>query len=207
MVRIFIFNSTILAVCAASALANPTIMLTKHPYQFSTGGPVVATVLTEPLTGYSVGETFPTFCIETDESLSYDHSYYVEISDSAMNGGAGGGTPDPLDARTAWLYNQFLDNLFTGELVVDSPTDGGLLQEAIWMFEEEIVIDTSNKYYTYANSNWAAIGNIKVMRNWEYPDLTGFRQDLLVRVPAPGAIVLASIGLGCIGWLRRHQSL
>ena len=166
----FIFASVVLFIIAGPVLAVPTVKLAAHNYQYGSGGPFTATVLTEGLPSHLVGTSFPTFCIEGNETISYGKSYYAEISDSAMPGGAGGPSPDPIGSKTAWLYDQFLNSTFTGNLVVDSKADGGLLQDAIWMFEEEKSMNTSNKYVAYANANcdWNDTGNIKVMRLWKY---------------------------------------
>jgi len=67
--------------------------------------------------------------------------------------------------------------------------------------------------YAAANaSNWTDIGNVRVVNLWTSYDpqtktYSGFAQDQLVLVPAPGALLLASIGMAVVGGLRRRQSV
>ena len=44
-----------------------------------------------------------------------------------------------------------------------------------------------------------SIGDIRVMNLWTNENHTGDAQDLLVRVPVPGAILLGILGLGVAG--------
>jgi len=60
------------------------------------------------------------------------------------------------------------------------------------------------------NSGWETIGNVRVMQMYNLnvadPSISS-RQDMLVIVPTPGAILLAGIGTTLIGVLRRRKAM
>ena len=89
-------------------------------------------------------DPFITFCLERNEYLNFSAQFtVVNIGPAAFNGGVGGGNPDPLDERTAWLYQSFRDgsltalgyNYSTGAAHVAS---ANALQRVFWGIEQEL---------------------------------------------------------------------
>ncbi|MBN1506222.1 MAG: PEP-CTERM sorting domain-containing protein [Sedimentisphaerales bacterium] len=206
-----------ICVCLASpVLAAPDLQVDRGTYQSGSGGPFKVTlfdVVTNAAGTESVGPgVIQTFCIEKNEYITWGGQYYAQLNTEAVSGGVGGPSPDPLGAKTAWLYTQYLDDLFPTALKVDSTTDAGKLQNAIWHFEQE-QYDPANPYVLYANSycDWTTIGDIRVLNLWDNANFTGARQDVLARVcnpiPAPGAMLLSSLGIAVLAWFRRRGVL
>jgi len=163
---------------------------------------------------YTVGQNFRTFCMEAGETFANGVTYYAVINTEAVKGGTG--TSDPLDPRTAYLYTQYM----AGAYGYDFNTENAL-QEVIHYIEgERASLSDNNLWSSKAsellteadNSGWTNIGNVRVVNLWTSYDpqtktYSGFAQDQLVLVPAPGALLLASIGMAVVGGLRRRQSV
>ena len=201
---------------SSSVMAAPTIRVDKGSYQSGSGGEFQITVTNAGIAGQPVGSVFQSFCLEKNEYINFGKSYYVNVNDKAMLGGVGGGSPDPLDSRSAWLYNEFLNHTLTGydySTTAARKSSAGALQKALWYLENEVtsVSGLAQSFVNLANtSDWYAnntIGNIRVMNLYKDADMTQHAQDLLVRVPAPGAVMLVGLGTSLVGYLRRRRSL
>lgn len=203
--------SGLLATTLASAA---TVTINGGPYQAGNGGEYTVTPngnagavgLLSDLNAH----TFESFCVETNEYLNFGHTYTAVINTAAVSGGSGGGSPDPLDARTAYLYWNFrmgtLAGYNYGGTESQRRNSAEALQKAIWYLENESG-GKKNDFVTLANNAvnsgaWTGIGNVRILN---LTDRYGCEsQDILTVVPAPAALVLGALGLaGAFGLKRR----
>jgi len=192
------------------------------PYgQYQTGQGGEFTVLSigwSPLAYYEdnvknigVAGTFQTFCLESLETINgFPSIYEVVLSDAAVYG-SNYPDNDPLSIGTAYLYHQFQSEALVGYLPRTS-TEIAELQNAIWYLEGEggslsqnyidLLVSKFGSVDDAMNTNANGAYGVKVMNLWDvgYVGVPGHQhQDLLVRVPVPGAILLGILGLGVAG--------
>lgn len=159
-------------------------------------------------TGGSIG-SFQTFCVETGEYIYPNTTFDVTLSDQSIY------TGHTLSKGAAYLYDQFAtgvlsDYNYTGG-VTDRKASATALQDAIWYFmgqTSELPAGFSNYYTTLADSKFggdaaalAANGDmfpVEVLNMWNPgQDSTpaGARQDQLVLVPEPSALLFLGVSL------------
>ena len=90
-------------------------------------------------------QLFRTFCLERDEFINFTDDFEVDsIQDDIVGGGQGGGSPDPLDGKTKWLYWNFYNGTLAGYNDDNNSADG--LQNAIWRIEDENFSASKSQY-------------------------------------------------------------
>jgi len=210
-----------------SVIAVPTVTVTRQSGYYSGGGGEFTLSPNQELKDITA-ETgpFQTFCIEKQEYIGVGQTYDVMVNPEAIGGGINTGPNgplggDPLASTTAFLYSRFRAGTLGGYDY--NPGSGrsasaGALQKVIWFIEDEGLQtwtdgddSLEDKFYTAAqNSRWTGIGNVRVLNLFtqgHLGDKDYFKQDQLVLVPAPGAILLGSIGIALVGWLRTRKVL
>jgi len=202
---------SVLCVVSSPVMAGMGVWMNYPPAGFDrygSAGPFQATVTnltgySDPILGHSVNTSFLTFCIESNEYFTPGNWYVVGLSNTAYKGGVGGGSPDPLSNATAHLYLQY--QMLS---LADQKAQGDDYQAAIWWFENELAGDTPvNTLAANAIAAWGArsvnyTGSSVMVMNLSNGSVA---QDMLVSfVPAPGAALLAFVGVGLVGWMKKR---
>ena len=162
--------------------------------------------------GVTLGGSFlyNTFCVETNEFVSFGTEYTVDsLQDDIVNGGNSGGSPDPLSGETKWLFYNMHNLQLAG--YDGSAAEADKLQNAFWELEGENNDGSGAGYIGLAT---AAIG----VGNWfqAQSSVTGLNisrtsdgviaQSMLYIVPEPGSIAIwGLLGLaGCVVLRRKN---
>lgn len=237
-------TSALLAVLGGAAEAGTLrLQWNSSQYEASPGGEFQVTTIVPSagdlpiaaqLSPANVGGpgTFQTFCVEYNEYLASSGSpYNYTITDGASNGGRSGqvpvgGTYDPLDARTAYLYHNFwfgtlTDYRWTPLDAANRVTSARSLQRAIWFLEGEAdaTFDTLGELQTYdsqafawvadanakiASGAWVGLGDVRVLHLTKM-DGSASQDQLVVVVPLPPAVWGGLALLGGLGVFRARR--
>lgn len=226
--KVLAVGVTVLALAATATADSLTITRIAGTFAGS-GGEFNITPLNGPATGAIAGTpglgtnpfSFQSFCVEYSEHVKIGATYDYVINTGAVNGGLSGQDPsggdfDPLDPKTAYVYTQFINGTLSGSdgtttYQYDYNQGAGrnasakALQQAIWKLEGEWSDPLTGEalaYYNTANSStWTDIGNVRVM-NLYASGGTGAKQDQLIMIPTPIALLMGLPLLGAVGVFR-----
>ncbi len=179
---------------------------------------------------------FETFCLERNEYFVPGNTVYdVTVGSAAMKGGIAGGSPDPLDGRTAYLYKAYRLNELAGSISyeknssvysfnwTDSDSDKIAVQDAIWYLENELTSTGASSSKASILVGWldslsavdlaAALDHVRVANLWaegHAGELAHAKQSQLTLVPEPASVAVWSFIVSVFGgafYLRRKRSI
>lgn len=232
---LFAAIAAILLAAPAVSFATPLVINVGDKIRFADGAgdnatlggvfnlSVYATTNTSTFKG-----SFQSLCVERDENISFDSTFYnvAGISTAAMNGGVNipGTGSDPLDVRTAWLFTNFAETPATLDSVgtwasASAEDRGTAMQLAIWFIEEEIssVTHFGSSVNTVASnlasslitaagaSGWTDTGRVFVLNMATLSGGTAQDQLYISPVPEPENYAMFAVGLGLLGWTRHRK--
>lgn len=207
-----IFAVALCALVAVPTLADPHAYFRTVGYKGTYSGYYVGEYLLrtwELPDVHADGVEFYSFCLEFDEHIDWSTYYDAEISTEAVTGDGNSGPSgpkggDPLDPRSAWLYDQYSN----GALGARSDALAQNVGMAIWYIEDEIGYDAltaaqKDLVTDAGNAGWTDTKDYRVLnlyvRGSDHTLEANCRQDYIVRVPVPGAFVLGFLGLSAAG--------
>lgn len=170
------------------------------------------------------------FCLEKFEPLNIElrnlradqNTETAAGANPNYAGGAHGGTNDPLDPRTAYLYDHFIRRtLITPYDYSDSgqrTLDANAMQTAMWFIEEEDSAALTGKALAFfneaaaavASGAWQGLGNVSVLNLYtlENQVRTEYQDQLILTPPpepAPAGVMAISAGALALAGRRRRR--
>jgi len=197
MKKLLVIRMLVLLVSAGTADAAATLTFDELPYQSVDG----------------LSYKGVTFGFSVDGSPSSD-AYYnaigpgtlVYVQDKTLEGDAGGtltldfsAPTDTLEFGIAFNTRMPVSEAYSVELFDQSLTWVGTLNNDAY----PLVYWSEGKFSYHGTP----IGRAVVNFNQYYAGRFAMDNLATNAIPAPGAILLGSLGAGCIGWLRRRKTL